>query len=62
MKKYYTDPHDVDEDVKSIIRLGGRWTDGAAAGITHKDIVYPDTNYSTTVASKKITGLTHSKE
>ena len=27
MIKYYTDYHDVDEDVKAMARHGGRWAD-----------------------------------
>ena len=50
----YTDSHDVDEDVKSIARLGGRWTDRNAAGITHKDIVYSPTATIDTVASSTV--------
>lgn len=54
MITYYTDLHDVDEDLKTIARLGGRWLEERnAAGITRKDIVYSPTATIDTVASRK---------
>ena len=51
---YYTDAHDVDEDVRAMTRRGGRWTDGKSTGITHQDIVYSTTSIATTIASRLI--------
>ena len=31
--------YDVDEDMKTIIRYGGRWTAGNMAGIMYRDVL-----------------------
>jgi len=33
---YYTDPHDVDEDLTAIVNCGGAWAHATAAGITRR--------------------------
>ena len=33
---YYTDVHDVDEDVRTIADQGGMWFDGNQVGITNR--------------------------
>ena len=38
MITYYTDVHDVDEDLRTIKYLGGGWSDGEVVGITLTDL------------------------
>lgn len=56
---YYTDSHDVDEDMVTIPIHGGRWIGVEGSGVF--DRAMDDANDQATyiVASKKITGLTH---
>ena len=35
---FYTDEHNVDEDMTAIFGQGGGWTDNIWAGITRQDI------------------------
>jgi len=52
--RYYTDSHDVDEDLKTIIRHGGYWIDGSNAGITHRNLYSAPTSSWDIVASRLI--------
>ena len=52
-KKYYTDWHDVDEDLRTIAIQGGAWTDISYAGITHRDPWNSPSAISGDVASLK---------
>ena len=36
--EYYTDDHDVDEDRMAIPIYGGKWYEGTAPGITHRNM------------------------
>ena len=35
---YYTDMHNVDEDVLTTVEQGGRWTNGTSAGVVSRSI------------------------
>ena len=51
---YYTDGHNVDEDIRTIIDQGGRYDHDTWAGITSR-YIYDDPSYSTfSVASRLI--------
>lgn len=50
--KYYTDLHDVDEDLKTITSQGGRWGYEGMAGITRRTINDTPTSVSDVVAYK----------
>ena len=50
--KYYTDWHDVDEDVPTIVRLGGDRTRRTEVGITQRDMNDIRTNTYGAVAYK----------
>ena len=52
--KYYTDWHDVDEDVPTIVRLGGDRTRRTEVGITQRDMNDIRTNTYGAVASSDI--------
>ena len=49
---YYTDIHDVDEDMRTIVRLGGYWAHENWAGATYRHIVDDSTEVWDFVASK----------
>ena len=36
---YYTDYHDVDEELTIICKCGGRWNDGPFVGIAFRDLL-----------------------
>jgi hypothetical protein len=42
--KYYTDGHEVDEDLKTLMAQGGDWPDGSWAGITGREMDDSPTN------------------
>ena len=50
---YYTDLHDVDEDIRTISNYGGRWLTETNAGVAYRDIRYDPTSAFDTVASLK---------
>ena len=52
-KKYYTDQHDVDEDVMAIISKGGRFNMTSASGLFRTDLFDPPNHVNPTVASRK---------
>lgn len=54
MIKYYTDFHNVDEDLTIVSDQGGHWYESSVAGITRRDMVKPPTNAATDVASSII--------
>ena len=54
MKKYYTDWHNVDEDLRTIARCGGRWYEGSNAGITLRSVSDVPTTVFGDVASSDI--------
>lgn len=56
---YYTDSHDVDEDMRIIPIHGGRWIGGITAGVFDRAMDDAPDHDTYIVASKKITGLTH---
>ena len=47
----YTDYHDVDEDLRTLLEQGGRWTNGGMAGITRREMYESSTNTLDIVAS-----------
>jgi len=49
--KYYTDMHDVDEDVRTGVRQGGSWGWENMAGITERSLNAPTFYVDTVVAS-----------
>ena len=51
--RYYTDPHDVDEEMRTISIQGGYWVDHTAAGITHRDMGGTSSYVFPSVASRK---------
>ena len=53
-KKYYTDFHDVDEDMASILAYGGFWIAGNWPGIAYRDMCDSPTNTLDIVASRLI--------
>ena len=48
------DFHDVDEDLRSIIRSNGKWDTGYMSGIAYRDIGDVPTNSWSGVASRLI--------
>lgn len=52
-RKYYTDVHDVDEDVRAITIQSGYWSHGTNAGATYRSLNDAPDNALDTVASKK---------
>lgn len=53
LEKYYTDHHDVDEDLRTIVDYGGGCTNGTSAGITRRN-PYDSSSFTWDgVASKK---------
>ena len=54
LEKYYTDHHDVDEDVRTLLEQGDRWVNGGMTGITRRDLSAPIDYTVDAVASKKI--------
>ena len=50
--KYYTDLHDVDEDLKTITSQGGYWVHGVYTGIAHRDMNSTSSYVSSHVAYK----------
>ena len=51
--KYYTDAHNVDEDLTAISRDGGWWNHETQAGAAHRDLYHPSTFNTYYVASLK---------
>lgn len=51
-RKYYTDDHDVDEDMRTICTHGGQWVN-TSAGITMRTMNDTPTSSWDHVASKK---------
>ena len=51
---HYTDTHDVDEDMRTILACGGYATAGDAGGIVRLNMNDPSFYYSITVASRLI--------
>ena len=49
--KYYTDRHDVDEDMRTIMYQGGRWLNNTSAGITYQDTDHTSTDSFDSIAS-----------
>ena len=55
MIKYYTDTHDVDEDLRAMFAYSGHWDNGAAAGVVIRYVDdLPSDNYYDFVASSDI--------
>ena len=52
-RKYYTDLHDVDEELMSISAQGGRWGHADGAGIATRYMNRSPTYVADLVASKK---------
>ena len=52
--RYYTDSHNVDEDMMSITDQGGRWLEGSWGGIVQRDMCSIPSTISDIVASKNI--------
>ena len=52
-EKYYTDAHDVDEDLRTVYHQGGDWTHIFKAGITERFISTDNSFVNEYVASKK---------
>ena len=50
--RYYTDHHDVDEDLRIIPSQGGRWNNESSAGITERSMNAPTAYVGDVVASK----------
>jgi len=48
---FYTDWHDVDEDLKTIPMHGGTWYSTGGAGVTKRDINFAPTVFAEHVAS-----------
>ena len=51
---YYTDSHDVDEDMMTVSEQGGRWNYGDHVGITRRDVYHSSSAIFTSVASRLI--------
>jgi len=51
---YYTDAHDVDEDLRTIASFAGRWIGGRGIGITLRSLVDAPTYIRVDVASRLI--------
>ena len=51
--KYYTDLHDVDESMMTIVHHGGEWWRGSNAGITHRDVAGEPSTISDVAASRR---------
>lgn len=56
-KKYYTDTHDVDEDLRAILVCGGEWSFITSAGVALRDLSDSPTETYVTVASSDISKL-----
>ena len=52
-KKYYTDWHDVDEDLTAIAIYGGTYDRGNTVGIMNRNLYDSSTNIFNSVASRK---------
>ena len=52
--KYYTDYHDVDEDVRTISGCGGQWVFTIRTGVTSRYMDDSSSTISNTVASRLI--------
>ena len=58
---YYTDQHDVDEDVRTITHQGGHWNaylESAASGVMSRGMNYVPTDSGGSVASRYCTNRT----
>ena len=51
---YYTDWHNVDEDLTTIPYQGGQWNYGNSDGIVYRDLLDVPTNSGDDVASRLI--------
>ena len=51
--KYYSDNHEVDEDMMTVSEQGGRWNYGDHVGITRRDVASAPSYHFTSVAYKK---------
>ena len=51
MIKYYTDVHDVDENLRTIVNPGGDWILGGMVGIMFREMRYDFTAVHATAAS-----------
>ena len=54
--KYYTDGHNVDEDLTTIAHYGGEWIASSGAGVTERDMWDSPSTVSDHVASLKNIG------
>ena len=52
LEKYYTDEHDVDENMVTILLQGGSWGYDISAGIVHRNLYDASTNSGGHVASR----------
>jgi len=50
----YTDYHDVDEEMRTIVRLGGYWRHDISAGVALRDVAGGPSELSNVVASSNI--------
>lgn len=53
LERYYTDSHNVDEDLRTITYQGGRWLAVSTGGITMREMYDSPTSSGDYVASKK---------
>ena len=51
---YYTDVHDVDENLRTIVNPGGDWILGSMVGIMFREMRYDFTAVHATAASRLI--------
>ena len=57
---YYTDWHDVDEELRTFTRLGGHWNDASSAGIAYRFLYDAPTESGDGVASVQKINRTYS--
>jgi len=51
---YYTDWHNVDEDMVTLVYHGGRWQSATNVGVTYRDTDETPTHVSDTIASSNM--------
>ena len=59
-KKYYTDYHDVDEELRTIIPQGGSWWENDGVGVAFRRMIDPPTITHDDVASVQKINRTYS--
>ena len=53
-KKYYTDFHNVDEDLRAIVAHGGVWNNQTSVGIALRNVIDTSTTIGDSVASSNM--------